>query len=140
MIPSVCLFIPFLSEILWKYNDSSKSLQNKAGDWLYKTKKLAIPSEGATNKIVDIDTAKVLGPSYFSWGFAFEKEIFDSYLYQHASEHMKTAILKFTRSKKTSDGFFTLKNQLYGEYLAVESLNSDSSGWPTLYGKYIMHS
>ena len=60
MIPSVCLFIPFLSEILWKYNDSSKSLQNKAGDWLYKTKKLAIPSEGATNKIVDIDTAKAI--------------------------------------------------------------------------------
>ena len=102
-------------------------MQNRAGDWQYLTKKLVIPNEGGTSKIKEISTSKVLGLHLSGWELNFEKSIFDyvdKWKFQIAynfnksvSEDMKTTILRFTRSKKTSDGFFTLRNQFSGKYL-----------------------
>ena len=77
------------------------------------------------------------------WEFNFEKSIIDNIVRagefqiaydfnKSASYTMKTTILRFTRSKKTSDGFFTLRNQFSGKYL-----QSISPAWTTVNGKYI---
>ena len=93
---------------LWKYDEVTGTLENKLGDWKYLEKKWTIPDGDEIGTIEEVGTSKVVGLSTKR----FQNEVilgpFDD------SEGQK-----WTKSKATTNGYFTLKNPLSGKFISL---------------------
>ena len=100
---------------LWKYNYSSKVLENYYNDWNYYYNdwnylptKWSVPSEGALGTIENIESFKVL-ESQGKHSSVILNNLRNDSLKQ-----------KWRRGKTTKNGYFTLKNEENGAYLTNE--------------------
>ena len=95
--------------MLWKYNKNNQTLESRTGGhWKFQDIRWKIPDEGKTNTIEEMGTSKALG-SRKNVSNIVILETLDASKFQ-----------MWTRSKKTSSDYFTLRHSISGKFLSKD--------------------